>query len=245
MPEHEIAKHTKAIYTQWTNPAHGWKHKLGEILIEILIIVFAITLSLLVERWRENAHERTVEKQFLVGLKNDLQKDLQQQEGDSLTFVSLKKGWSYYYNAGRGRQPIQQDSLAYYQWSLLNNTSFSPNNSRFEALKSSGEFGVIEDDSLQNIILDLYQNQIPSLTLSTTMFSNIKNSQIVPYLFTNLRYNNDSTNNLSNIVKQPVFQNYMSYRFNSDEVLQRYHQVMQQSRTIIHMINEQYDLKEN
>ena len=56
MPEHEIAKHTKAIYSEWRNPAHGWKHKLSEILIEILIIVFAITLSLVVERWRESAH---------------------------------------------------------------------------------------------------------------------------------------------------------------------------------------------
>ncbi len=243
MPEHEIAKHTKFIYKAWQNPDHSWKHKLSEILIEILIIVFAITLSLLVERWRENAHERTIEKQFLLGLKKDLQKDLQQQAEDSLSYANLMNGWSYYYNAGRGSQPIQKDSIAYYQWTLLNNTSFSPNSSRFEALKSSGNFGVIEDDSLQNLILDLYQNQIPSLNLSTGMFSNIKNNQLVPYLFTNMRYNNDNTNNMANIIKQPVFQNYMSYRFSADEVLQRYQLTMEQSRAIISMINIQYDLE--
>ena len=75
------------------------------------------------------------------------------------------------------------------------------------------------------------------------MFSKVKNDQIVPYLFTNLRSDNDSTDNLSDIIKQPVFQNYMSYRFTSDEVLQRYHQAMEQSRAIITMIDEQYDLE--
>lgn len=64
MSEHEISKYTKAIYKEWKNPHHSWKHKLGEILTEIFIIVFAITLSLIVERWREHAHEKLLRNSF-------------------------------------------------------------------------------------------------------------------------------------------------------------------------------------
>jgi len=159
MPEHEISKHTKAIYKEWRNPHHSWKQKLSEILTEIFIIVFAITLSLLVERWREHVHEQTIKKQFLTGLKTDLQADLEQETEDSASFVALKKNWAYFQKVGViGDSVYNEDTIKAYQWTLLNNTTFLPNNSRFEALKSSGEIGVMENDSLQNLIPDLYQN---------------------------------------------------------------------------------------
>jgi len=60
MPEHDITKHTKAIVNTIREPGKSWKHKLGDILIDIAIIVFGITLSLMLERWRENAHDRTI-----------------------------------------------------------------------------------------------------------------------------------------------------------------------------------------
>ncbi len=243
MSEHEVAKHTKVIYKAWRDPNKNWKHKLGEIGIEILIIMFAISLSLLVERWREHAHEQKIEQQFLVGLKKDLEADIAQQKEDSTTYTILKKGWTYFSKIGHSGGTLDKDSIAAYQWTLLNTTSFLPNSSRFEALKSSGELGVIENDSLQNLILDLYQNQIASLHLSTGLFSTIKSDHLIPYLFENLRTNADSSNNLDNLLKQPILLNYLNYRSAADEVLNRYQKVMQQSRKIIQMIDRQYGLK--
>jgi hypothetical protein len=243
MSEHEISKHTKAIYKEWKNPHHSWKHKLSEILTEIFIIVFAITLSLLVERWREHAHEQTIEKQFLLGLKKDLQADLVQEAEDSSTYVVLKRGWAHFQRLGTGSEVYNEDTLSKYEWTLWNNTTFLPNNSRFEALKSSGEIGVIENDSLQNLILDLYQNRIPALRLSSDIFYNFKNQQFIPYLLQNMRPRSDS-NQVITLFKQPVMQNYLSYRTTADQVVPLYHVLMQQSRNIIHMIDEEYNLKE-
>ena len=243
MSEHEISKHTKAIYKELKNPQHSWKHKFSEILTEIFIIVFAITLSLVVERWREHVHEQTIEKQFLLGLRKDLQADLAQEEGDSATYVYLKRGWTHFQRIGTGSEAYNEDTIKAYQWTLLNNTTFLPNNSRFEALKSSGEIGVIENDSLQNMILDLYQNRIPALRLSSDMFSNFKNQQFVPYLLQNMHPNSDS-NQVITLFKQPVMQNYFNYSSTADQVVPLYHDLMQQSRDIIHMINEEYGLKE-
>jgi hypothetical protein len=243
MSEHEISKHTKAIYKEWKNPHHSWKHKFGEILTEIFIIVFAITLSLVVERWREHVHEQTIEKQFLLGLRKDLQADLAQEAGDSAAFAGLKKGWTYFQGLGMGSEVYNEDTIRAYEWTWLNNTTFLPNNSRFEALKSSGEIGVIENDSLQNLILDLYQNRIPALRLSSDIFSNFKNQQFIPYLLQNLRQQSDS-NQFITLFKQPVMQNYLTYRFTADQVIPLYHILMQQSRNIIQMIDEEYNLKE-
>ncbi len=243
MSEHEISKHTKAIYKEWKNPHHSWKYKLSEILTEIFIIVFAITLSLIVERWREHVHEQTIEKQFLLGLKKDLQADLAQEEGDSAAYVGLKMGWTYFQRLGTGSAVYNEDTIKSYTWTFLNNTTFLPNNSRFEALKSSGEIGVIENDSLQNLILDLYQNRIPALRLSSDIFSNFKNQQFIPYLLQNMHPNSDS-NQFISLFKQPVMQNYLGYRTAADQVVPLYQVLMQQSRNIIQMINEEYDLKE-
>lgn len=243
MSEHEISKHTKVIYKEWKNPNHSWKRKLGEILTEVLIIVFAITLSLLVERWREHAHEQKTEKQFLMGLKKDLEADLEQEKEDSASYTVLKRNWDYFQRLGTGNAAYSEDSMKSYQWTLLNNTTFLPNNSRFEALKSSGELGVIENDSLQNLILDLYQNKIPQLHLSSDIFTNFKNVQFIPYILQNMKPGSDSVQ-VTTMFKQPLMQNYLGYGMIADEVINRYHLLMQQSRTIIEMINEEYGVKE-
>ena len=243
MSEHEISKHTKVIYKEWKNPHHTWKQKLGEIATEILIIVFAITLSLLVERWREHAHEQKIEKQFLTGLKKDLESDLEQEVEDSASYAALKTGWTYFRRLGTAKETYNEDTVKAYQWTLLNNTTFLPNNSRFEALKSSGQLSVIENDSLQNLILDLYQNKIAQLRLSSDIFTNFKNQQFIPYLLQNIPPNSDSTHFIA-VVKQPVMQNYLNYSTTAEEVIDRYHQLMQQSRIIINIIEEEHELKE-
>lgn len=160
-------------------------------LTEIFIIVFAITLSLLVERWLERAHEQSIEKQFLTGLKKDLQQDLAQESEDSVSYVALRRGWTYFQRLRMYDTVYNADSIKAYQWTLLSNTTFIPNNSRFEALKSSGEIGVIENDSLQNLILNLYQNKVPELRFSSDIFSNLKNLQFVPYLLINMHPNSN------------------------------------------------------
>src|SRR3954470_4529768 len=119
MSEHEISKHTKAIYKEWKNPHHSWKYKLSEILTEIFIIVFAITLSLIVERWREHVHEQTIEKQFLIGLKKDLQADLVQEAEDSAAYAALKRGWTYFQRIGTGSEVYKEDTLKAYEWTFL------------------------------------------------------------------------------------------------------------------------------
>jgi hypothetical protein len=243
MPEHEIAKHTESLVSSIRDKRKNWKEKLGEIIIEIFIIVFAITLSLLVERWRENSHNREVEKKFLIGLKHDLQSDLNQQKGDSISYATLLTGWNYLRSVGLNDAVPDKDSMNKYRVSLLSTTDFIPNDSRFEALKSSGSLGDIENDSLQDMILDLYQDKIKTLQSSTLAFTTFKELQFFPFLRSHVMLNRDGTRNFSAVLRLPEMQNDLTMSGAAPEILDRYHKVMQQSRLIIDMINKQYRLK--
>ena len=245
MPEHDIAKHTKAVYKAWNSPYMGWKHKLREVLIEIAIIVFAITLSLFLERWREHQREKEIEKQFLTGLKKDLLNDIQQAKQDSARYQSLITHWKYFINTGTGKIKVNTDSMNDYKESLYNSTSFVANSSRFEALKSSAQFGVIEHEELKNSILDLYQQQIESLHGTTQLIEKLKQDRLDYYLQDNLVVANNNTDNLAELLKVPRVQNYLVAGLDlARQIIEEYHSVMQQSREIIQRINDQYELQD-
>ena len=243
MSEHEISKQAKAVYTVWTNPHMKWKEKVVEITIEVAIIVFAITLSLMVERWRENVHERGIEKDFLIDLKTDLNSDLVQEADDSASYALMRTGWKYFYKCGINGVIADKDSLNEYGFKLFNTTTFISNSSRFEGMKSSGQLNVIENKKLLNLILDLYQYKIVGLNLTNDEITFTKHHSLIPFVQEKLIRKKDGSNNLAQLFFLPQMQNYLSSGGAAVEAIQRYHEVMEQSRQIIAMINEQFPEK--
>ncbi len=79
--------------------------------------------------------------------------------------------------------------------------------------------------------------------MASNNFSNFKNQQFVPYLLQNMPPNS-SREQVIAIFKQPIMQNYFNYGNAADEGVHRYHLLMEQSRRIIQMINEEYKLHE-
>jgi hypothetical protein len=243
MSEHEISKHSKAVYKVWTNPHMKLKEKVIEILIEISIIVFAITLSLMVERWREKVHENGIEKDFLTDLKTDLTSDLQQEADDSSSYAMLVIGWDYFYRCGINHQVAKRDSINKFSNKLFNSTTFIPNNSRFEGLKSSGQLFVIENKQLLNLILDLYQYKIAGINMTNDAINFTKQHALIPFLQQKLVKKKDGSDNYSELFMLPEMQNYLSSGAAAQEAIDRYHVAMEQSRKIISMISAQYPEK--
>lgn len=240
MPEHEITKHTKKIYKALRDPKHSLKHRIGEVLVEIGIIVFAITLSLFLERWRERQHEREIEKQFLLGLKTDLANDIKQQEGDSTSYTKLLTAWRYFRNNGIQKRVIPADTMNLYKPFLFTSIGLIPNSSRFEALKSSGELMVIENKTLQNKILDLYQFEMRTLLSATDQFTAARTNELAPLFLERLRVQPDGSDNLGDLFQIPQIQNALFSAESVPEILTRYHIVMEKSREIIQLIDRQY-----
>jgi len=210
-----------------------WRQRLPDILLEIGIIVFAITLSIQLHNWHEHSLDREQERRFLAGLRTDLKSDLNELRLDSLAYVQLLQGYHYFRTLTP--QTMNADSIHKYQWTLYNSTNLLPNTSRFEGLKSSGKLGVIEDEDLLNDILDNYQELIPGLVRMTLGFTNYKEQNIQRYLDEHLQA---SSNNFLAVMQSDPMLNYLNKDVDVHEIVNRYHLVLQQNRKIITHINE-------
>ncbi len=164
MSENEIVKHVEAAYKTAKDPEKNWLHKLKEILIEILIIVFAVTLSIWFHNWSDSLHDQKEEREFLVGLQKDVRGDLETAENSRAFYARQLYKLQYFQRVGAG-EPLNSDSLKAYQDVFFSNTTLDPHISRYEALKGSGKFGIIENKELLDNIIDLNEGAIKRVQL--------------------------------------------------------------------------------
>jgi len=169
MAEQEIVKHTRRIFGIWRTES-SFLHKLSEFVLEIITIVFAVTLSIYFHDRSELRHQRSDTREFLLGLRNDLKTDIVEMNDDKDSYRHC--GTIFRYITSRKlNQSLSADTIDKYSNWILNTTGLIPNSGRFEGFKSSGKIGTIEDKVLQNYIMDLYQEDIPSLIVSTNAYT--------------------------------------------------------------------------
>src|SRR5213075_1367445 len=102
MADQEMIKHTKVAYKALNNPLTSWKHKFKEVSMEILIIVFAVSLSIWLHSWNEKRHERSEAVAFLKGLYTDIGNDLVQLKSDRETYSRVLNGGAYFLKVSNG-----------------------------------------------------------------------------------------------------------------------------------------------
>lgn len=159
MAENEIVKHVEAAYKALKRPNTNWLHKLKEVLIEIAIIVFAVTLSIWFHNWSDSLHEHREEREFLTALKGDIQADLENARGDSAFYATQLYRFRYFERVAIGER-LSLDSLTAYQGVFFSNATLEPHISRYEGLKGSGKLGIIENADLLNNIINLHEEAI-------------------------------------------------------------------------------------
>src|ERR1700761_4706533 len=108
MADQEVIKHVEHAI-EVARSKKPWTHKLQEIVLEIVIIVFAVSLSIWLHNWSESRKDREEEREFLVGLKQDLQADSAEMSGDRASFEQGLKGIAYLQQVGDGA-PLSIDS---------------------------------------------------------------------------------------------------------------------------------------
>ena len=160
--QEEIKKHSKKIYKTVKNSEHTLGEKLKEIIIEIFIIVFAVTLSIWLHSWSEHRHQQEEVSVFLGNLMNDLKNDIENIDIEKEAYQKSNIG----YEKILGLTMLQLDSI-YKSKEKVNFPIYSHgqimNIGNYEAFKSSGKIGYIEDEELKQKILNYYQIFVPSL----------------------------------------------------------------------------------
>lgn len=183
MADQEIARHTKQVLHLASSKEHkGW-HKLGEMGLEMITIVFAVTLSMWLHSWGEHRHEQKQVKAFLLGLKTDLQSDIKQTEDVLKEQHKFDKVYAYLAALPPDGKPDEKFDVAY---DLVDSNAFLvPQVSRYEGFKQSGKLTNIEDAALLEKIITLYQYDLPKIRLAKNSWDH-NHDRLTNYLDTKL-----------------------------------------------------------
>ncbi len=241
MAEDEIIKHTKKAMDVMNSKTHSFWEKVKEILIEVFIIVFAVSLSIWFHNRSEHQHEQEQTREFLLGLREDLLNDLNEIKNDKESYLLQSKIF-YYIARSKMKEPLQFDSLKAGAGNLYTTTMLEPNNGRFEGFKSSGRMGSIEDVKLQNDIMDLYQENIPNL-LGSENFYVAQQRKLGEYVEKNQKRITDTSSNILAILKSDEARNLCATLSNPAEILARYDICAQKMREIISEIEKLYHIQ--
>jgi hypothetical protein len=240
MSEQEaVAKHTKKVYKVWASKEHSWQHKAKEFLIEIAIIVFAVSISIWFHNLSEKSHDRKEAKQYLEGLKKDLGEDVVEMREDSTSFADQHK--FYQYLADHQTGILDTAMIAENSWMFSNQTALVPNVSRFEALKYSGKMNIIENKELLDEILNLYEEKIPLLVNIATSANNYKTGSFNDYMDKHRYFLKSNQPEFYKEIQTNVDLNYYFRRIASTMpyVIERYKDVIQHNEKLIKMIDKE------
>lgn len=234
--EHEIRKHVHNILAEVANRKKSLWKRIGEILIEMLIIVFAVSLAAFLERQQEHGHEQKEVKEFLLGLKTDLESDIEEMKGDTAYgYSQQQKSLKYFAETGE----LLPDSVRLHQNVLLSETHLLINNGRFEGFKASGKMNTIGNMVLRNSILDLYQEKLIGLTNATTRHLSVKremNKRIMELR----KYTGTQKDNLAGVMGNAEIRNYCICLSDIREIMRHYRMSIALSKKIIELINDEY-----
>ena len=161
----EIAKHTKEILKTVAKPNHTFAEKVKDVLLEIGIIVFAVSLSIWFHGWSEHRHEQKDVKSFLTALKPYLAQDTTYYKNKTELIAKQNN-----FEESLKLSEAPEDSLMKITMSLdLTFSSFRPNetNGQYEGFKSSGKLNTIEDENLRSQIVTYYQETLPTYSWFT------------------------------------------------------------------------------
>lgn len=232
----DITKHTIKIVKSVRNPTTTLRKKIAEVLTEILIITFAVSLAQFLERQRENDVKQREVTEFLSGLKVDLENDVSQAREVKSIYGDFSKAYTYLSNVPNSTK-YDTDSLNMYVNQISNNAIFKPNLSRFEGFKSSGKLEEITDKKLLQDILTFYEQTAPSLNLSQESWVGLQHQLSNLAIVNQITYKNGTNNNYQ-FISQPQAHNLCKRLIPWSQLYERYDAIINLGQTIVQEIDK-------
>ena len=160
---HEIIRHTRKIKDKLEEKKQSSSERWKEIITELLIIIFAVSLTTWFHDLNEHrSHQKEVEE-FLVDLKDDLNKDIVGLNNQNKAITELINQFKF----ARNLNKLVIDSLDKSNAKYPLNTDFrlffgEENTGNYESFESSGKTVFIENKKLKKLILSYYNHHIPA-----------------------------------------------------------------------------------
>ncbi len=237
MADQEVIKHTKKIYKIWNSKDNTIWHKLKEFLVEIFIIVFAVSISIWLHNWSEHKHEQELVKTFLIGLKKDLQSDINGVKEAQIFYKNANTNYTFLSKLDKEQEP-NSDSLKEASLFIGNSSFLRPHKSRFTGFSSAGKIMTIEKDELVQAILEYYQGTLAALSTSEEAWLNIHKG-LYQFLISqgiDSKQPKEVYQVLSNIQGKAYTKRLIPW----PQLLERYQNAINDANSIIAMINKLY-----
>jgi hypothetical protein len=233
----EIADHTKNVIDIVVDKRHDKWHKFKEIALEIVIIVFAVSLSIWFHSIGEHRHEQQQVRSFLLGLKRDLRADINRlyiiQNEDQLNEEKFR------YMAGLKPEVTIDEKEFNLAFSMIGTKNIlNPLISRYDGFKSSGKLTTIENNVLLERVTNLYQSQLPQLRQAEQDWLQ-RQARLQDYLENDFSGSDDSKQHLQ-LMTANKGRRLILRLVDREQMLNRYRQYIELGTTIIKDIDQTY-----
>jgi hypothetical protein len=179
--EEKINHHAKQALRSLTNKKKKWKERIKDFLYEIFIIIVAVSITLWFHNWSDKRQDRVLEKNFLIGTRNDL---VFLDTGIISGIKYMQPTLDYYDSAitqmdnGKMNAPFLDTHAS----QLLNTLYFTFDNSRYASFSSSGYLRLIENPELSSLISRLYIVMLPFTQKGDEMIFNERLNDYQTYI---------------------------------------------------------------
>jgi hypothetical protein len=203
MSEEKIIKHTQTAVHLIANKEKPWRKKILELLEEIAIIIFAVSITLALHNWNDWRNERKMEREFLIGAAADLKN-----EAHNLDYAVLSLNETSGYYDKVWQQIINNKPDAAYiddnSYQLINTVYFLFDNGRFESFKSSGYLRLIENQTLLKDLTNLYTSDMPFQVSADDMVYSSRRTDYNTYIGIKAPMDSKKVVHVSQILNDPA-----------------------------------------
>lgn len=156
MMEH-IRKHARAVVRAARHPHLPHPQRLREVALEMIIIIFAVSVSIGLHACRERAREQAEVRAFLASAKENLTKDISTASDEKKRIGAANEHFGHLLEIKSDATDIPSFMTVFHVITVKLNTA------SYEGFKSSGKLGLIEDEPLKQALLNSYQHRVPQV----------------------------------------------------------------------------------
>jgi hypothetical protein len=203
MAEEKIIKHTGDAAHALLKKNVPWKKKIQEFFFEIFIIVIAVSITLWFHNLNDHLHEKRLEKDFLVGIRQDLKITADKLDADRAKFQHTLDYYDTIWIQIRENR-IDKPYMDSASGNLTNMLGFAFDNSRFESFKSAGNLRLIENQSLMQDITRMFTVTLPDREASDRIIFQERRDQYITYIGTKTPIGPNGNSQISGVLNDPA-----------------------------------------
>ncbi len=204
-------------------------------IVELLVVIVGVTIAFQLNNMKENGAKLDLEKKYVASLISDLESDIHNLDSlinsDEIRIKHIKR--LYHYLA----ENTNMDSVDVVVPQLAYLSLFYPRNITYESMKTSGKLDLIQDLTIKNKIVELYEFTLVEKEEAEYYHRLLIDDYMIPLLMGNINY--DGTFDRG-ILDKKFMNHVMSYIVTMVQKIAKYKLFRKNSASILKTLKEEY-----